>query len=374
MVTKVVRGSTMKRLPAAYCFVLRLWVGILCTMLAAAPASAAPLWKLLPPPQGIYHAAFPDFGPEEDIVTSNRLRSFVSEVAGKSITWAYFSDNWFDGIRFPSSAINRISKAGVIPFIRMMPRADWSEGCRNKTYSLQSIIDGQHDQALRGYARKTAEYTDPLIIEFGTEVNGNWFPWSGICHGGGRSNGYGSPNLADGPERFRDAYRHIIDIFRTEGAWNITWVLHLDAYSEPGASWNSFAAYYPGGDYIDWIGVSAYGAQSVGELSNWNPTFTNVMDNAYAELSGVDPNKPIAVLEFGVVEHPGKHVWIRRALESIKSGRYPKVRAVSYWHSDWRNDDGSWSRMRLDSSQVALSSYRAVISSSVFISEPSFKH
>lgn len=364
--------ENFKRAVRAHWLAARLLAGASVLPLVASPAVAGPLLKLLPPAKGVYHAAFPDFGPEEDIVTSGRLRGFVSDVAGKSIAWAYFSDNWFDGIRFPASAVRRISRAGVVPFIRLMPRADWSEGCRDKTYSLQSIIDGRHDRALRRYARKAADHAGPLILEFGTEVNGNWFPWSGICNGGGGARRYGSPDLADGPERFSDAYKRIIELFRSEGAWNVTWVLHLDAYSAPKEKWNRFEAYYPGSNYIDWIGVSAYGAQDVQELSTWNPPFAQVMDDAYAELSSIDPEKPIAVLEFGVVEHPGKQNWIRGALQAITDGRYPKVKAVSYWHSDWPNEDGSWSRMRVDSSESALSAYQTMISSSSFISEPRF--
>lgn len=333
-------------------------------------AQSEPGQKLLPPPAGVYHGAFPDFGPEEDIVTSGRLSRFVSETAGKPITWAYFSDNWFDGIRFPTSAVRRISASGALPFIRMMARADWREGCGSDRYSLQSIIDGRHDRALRNYASRAADHAGPLIIEFGTEVNGNWFPWSGVCNGGARTDGYGSANAADGPERFRDAYRHIIDIFDAEGAQNVTWMLHLNAYGAPGGTWNSYSAYYPGPEYIDWIGVSVYGAQDTAELRDWNPSFTRVMDDVYAELAEIDPQKPLAILEFGVVEHAEKPSWIRNALSAIRDGRYPRVKAMSYWHSDWPNGNGSWSRMRLDSSRASLATYREIISDPAFVSEP----
>ncbi len=347
-------------------------VAVLLTGLFAVThsANAEPQRKLLPPSSGVYHAAFPDFGPEEDIVTSRRLQRFTAETAGKPIAWAYFSDNWFDGIQFPRSAVQRTSATGALPFIRMMPRANWREGCGRNKYSMQSIIDGRHDRPLREYARRAAAHADPLIIEFGTEVNGNWFPWSGVCNGGEREDGYGLANAADGPERFRDAYRHIIDIFNAEGAQNVTWVLHLNAYGAPGGRWNSYSAYYPGSDYIDWIGISVYGAQHTGELRNWNPAFTQVMDDVYAELAAVDPEKPLAILEFGVIEHPEKASWIRDALSAIRDGRYPRIRAMSYWHSDWPNGNGSWSRMRLDSSRASAAIYRDIVSDPAFVSEP----
>ena len=42
-----------------------------------------------------------------------------------------------------------------------------------------------------------------------------------------KTNGYGDPYFPDGPERFRDAYRHIIDLFRKEDVKNITWCFHV---------------------------------------------------------------------------------------------------------------------------------------------------
>ncbi len=337
---------------------------------SAAPAAArtvAPTYKLAPPASGIYHAAFPDFGPTEDVVTGRTIDNFSNKISGKGLTWAYFSDNWFDGIRFPAAEVRTIQREGVIPFIRIMPRSTWN-ACSDTRYSLDKIISGKFDTKLRRYAQNAAQVNGPLIMEFGTEVNGDWFPWSGACNGGGNLTGYGSPKMADGPERFRDAYRHLIDIFREEGANNVTWVLHLNSTGGPGAAWNSHKNYYPGDAYIDWLGISAYGAQDPTTMRSWNPNFRQVMDGAYRSVAAVSPHKPIALLEFGVVAHEAKPEWIRRALADIAGGRYPRVKAIAWWHSDWNNYDGTWSRMRLDSSREAVQAYREGISSPVFVS------
>lgn len=326
--------------------------------------------KLLPPPNGIYHAAFPDFGPEEDIVTARRLDDFFDELSGKKITWAYFSNNWFRGIRFPKGAVETIRSKGSIPFIRMMSRSNWNDGCSDRKYRLQKIIDGKFDKKLRAYAQAAKAVPGPLIIEFGTEVNGDWFPWSGHCNGGATTGGFGDPAVADGPERFRAAYRHIIDLFRSQDVRNVTWMLHLNAYGASDEPWNSFKAYYPGDDYIDWIGVSVYGAQTPRELRDWNPTFREVMDYAYPRLAAISRTKPIAVLEFGVVEYKGKATWIASALNDLSNGRYPRIKAISYWHSDWDNFDGTWSRMRIDSSPSALAAYRQSIADPAFVVAP----
>jgi len=55
--------------------------------------------KLIASKEGIYHAAFPDFGGTEDIVTNERILSFETLVQ-KNIIWAYFSNNWYNDISF----------------------------------------------------------------------------------------------------------------------------------------------------------------------------------------------------------------------------------------------------------------------------------
>lgn len=257
--------------------------------------------KVLPPGSGIYFSAYPDFGDSEDTVTVERIQNF-EELAGKQIAWVYFSNNWIGGIRFPHEAVATIHQYSKLPFIRMMPLSSHDRICPDRVYSLQRIIDGDFDRELEQWALDAKAVKFPLMVEFGVEVNGEWFPWNGAWNGGDTARGYGDPSQPDGPERFKDAYRHIINLFRGKGVTNITWVYHVNAGNVPGESWNSMSAYYPGDSYIDWIGVSAYGALSPQEAGqNW-VTFTQVMDACYPELAAITADKPLAVLEFGVVE------------------------------------------------------------------------
>ena len=253
--------------------------------------------KLIEPSSGIYHSAYPDFGGTEDIVTATRINDFETLV-NKNIVWAYFSNNWYDNIQFPSDAVNTIHSAGKIPFIRMMPRTNFDEGGPDPNYTMQKIIDGDFDTALTQWAIDAKNTDIPLLVEFGTEVNGNWFPWNGQYNGAGELSNYGDPNIPDGPERFRDAYRHIIDICNSNGANNITWFFHVDAYSEPNVSWNEIENYYPGDNYIDWLGVSIYGPQ---ESNEDYQEFSEIMDDIYPSLTNLS-NKPIAILEFAITE------------------------------------------------------------------------
>jgi beta-mannanase len=347
-----------------------LFIAVLASALTGSANSSASqiTLKVIPPPTGAYHSAFPDFGSSEDTVTADRITDFENLVE-KKIAWAYFSNNWFEGIQFPATEVRIIHDLGVIPFVRMMPRSNLDRYSADPIYTMQLIINGDFDKDLRGWCQGAREYGGPLMAEFGPEVNGNWFPWSGTYSGGSETKSYGNPSLADGPERFRDAYRHIIDICRSEGAQDITWVFHVNDGSHPQEPWNTMAAYYPGDDYIDWIGVSVYGAGKPGE--EWQ-LFSNLMDTFYPELAAISKNRPLAVLEYGVVDDPktgDKASWIHDALQSVKSGRYPRIEAMSYWHENWLNDDGSVSNMRLDSSPTALDAYREEIADPFFVTQ-----
>ncbi len=321
--------------------------------------------RLLPPAHGLYHAAFPDFGGTEDQVSAARISDFET-LAGKEITWAYFSNNWLTTIEFPSVAVAEILSAGRLPFIRLMARSSFDDP-PDPVYSLQRFLDGDFDAQLHTWARAAANVEAPLLVEFGTEVNGDWFGWNGRWNGAGQTTGYGDPTQFDGQERFRDTYRRIVDIFRAEGADNVTWFFHADCSGSPNQPWNSISGYYPGDEYVDWIGISCYGPQDPTE--GWW-TLTEVLDPAYPEFAGLSPTKPMALLEFAVLDAPtlgSKAQWITEAIDAVRTGRYPRVRAISWWHENF----GS-SNLRIDTSPAALAAYRQAVAPSALKTVPRF--
>ena len=149
------------------------------------------------------------------------------------------------------------------------------------------------------WANEAKNCSTNLLVEFGTEVNGVWFSWNGYYYGGGTCDEYGDPNYPDGPEIFRDSYRHIIDLCNQQGCDNITWFFHFDVNDAPEEWWNNPIYYYPGDDYIDWIGVSTYGPFQRGD-DYIEPK--EIINKAYKKMQNVSTLKPYAILEFGVTE------------------------------------------------------------------------
>lgn len=317
--------------------------------------------KLLPPENGIYAGVFPDMGSTEDSVTKERIQEYM-DLTGSNPVWVCFSNNWFRGIKFPSSQCRVINSFGSVPYVRIMPRHDWTQGKRDPVYDLQYIINGNFDDDIRKWAKDAKKFGKPILAEFAPEMNGNWFPWSGVFNG-----------KKSGAKLYREAHRHIVELIKDEGAHNITWMFHVNAVSEPDENWNRMKSYYPGDKYIDWIGMSVYGSQKPG----WEWTsFIDVFQKAYWEMEKISKSKPLAIAEFGVVEDPAsgnKAEWIKQAFETILSGNYPRIKAISYWHSSFDHDDGSVSNMRIDSSPEVLKTYINLINLDVFKTKPEFE-
>ena len=133
--------------------------------------------------------------------------------------------------------------------------------------------------------------------------------------------------------------------------------------------WNKIRNYYPGDDYIDWIGISVYGADE--PHVEWK-SFTEIMDGAYPELAAISSTKPLAIFEFAVIEEPSegdKSEWIKNALDSLEDGRYPRIKGVSNWDEKWVDQEVGTIDLRLNSSSDTVGIYKEIISSPFFISD-----
>ncbi len=310
-------------------------------VIPAETSAPAPPLDIQAPPEGqYYHGVFSgrEDG-QEDFIRESDLADYEAAV-GKTAAWVYFSHNWYRGRQFPLETAEWIRDAGSVPYIRMML---WSEIIRyegDPLFTQQAIIDGQFDADLQAWCQAARDFGSPLLVEYGTEVNGEWFPWNGFYNGAGTTTAYGDPTYPDGPERFRDAYRHIIQVCRDECAENITWVFHVNDGDWPQEDWNAFENYYPGDEWIDWLGLSVYGAQS--PIEEWWDDFTTVMDEFYPRLAALTPGKPIIIAEFGsTADSPDVTAedWAWEALTNILAGRWPRIIGFSWWNENWQNNN-----------------------------------
>jgi hypothetical protein len=360
-------------------------IACLLTVVAAStagPANAAPATcgKLLAPTNGLYLGGAPDFvsNPrrlEGDTVTKAAIDVFQADV-GHSTVWSEMAQHWFLGLGFPADKVRTAWQANQIPFIRMFAHAGSPYGVDNPPeqfpgdYSLENIAGGRFDAGLKAWADAARDTNIPILLEFGVEENNDWGPWAGDWNGAGQTS-FGDPALPDGPERFRLAFRHLVGLFRAEGASNVTWFFHVDSWYQPRAWWDTYANYYPGDDVVDWVALSVYGWEGTGP-NNGIPTFEQKLQTytgagyvgSYADIAGVS-SRPIALAEVAAPSGtPQQRAdWITGMFATLASGRYPRIAEMTWWNS---TDIGT----RIDLHPETKAAFRAGVAGPVFAAKP----
>jgi hypothetical protein len=206
-------------------------------------------------------------------------------------------------------------------------------------WPLDEIIAGQHDDLFHMRAQGARDLGVEMFLRWGHEMNGNWYPWAGANNGN-----------AAGPAKYIAAYRHVHDLFVADGATNVAWVwcpLVADVPAEP---WNHWSNYYPGDDYVDWVGIDSYNWGTSSSCCTWQ-SFAELTTDLYNDYAG---RKPLIVAEMSSAEVGGdKGAWIDDLHQQLKT-RFTAIRAVVWFDI---NKETDW---RIDSSPRSLAAYQAM--------------
>jgi hypothetical protein len=300
------------------------------------------------PPEGrLYHGFYwggvgtDEHDPTEHDVTATDVANYEQAVGAK-VTWVYFSNNWFESRAFPVATCNWIRGLDKVPYVRLMLRSDVDQKRPEKIFTLSKIVAGEFDQDLRAWAREARSFGSPILIEWGTEPNGDWFSWNGRWNGG----------PSEGPKRYVETWRHIVDVMRSEDATNLQWVWHVNWLDQPERKWNAFENYFPGANYCDWMALSAYGPLTP-SASDGTENLRFKLRNAYPRLTNLSPGKPIILAEFGSALHNHRvdaaH-WAKSALDDLFSDRWPAIVGFCWWNEGWQNDE----RKKHDTDMIVL--------------------
>ncbi|MFC0006719.1 glycoside hydrolase family 26 protein [Micromonospora siamensis] len=246
-----------------------------------------------------------------------------------------FSVGWTSG-PFDRALFDRIRDRGMLPMLAWEPwdhRLDEAalrnqiataqmnrERATQPRYRLSRIAAGDFDDYLRSWAEGIRSLDYPVAIRFAHEMNGDWYPW---CE---RANG-------NRPGDYVRAWRHVHDLFRSAGATNVTWVW------SPNARWNNSAptlhAYYPGDDYVDWLGISGY--YGMGAFATYR-SFDQIFRATIVQLRTFS-HRPMVITETAATDAGGhKARWITEAFRSLP--RYPELIGLIWFEVDkevdWR--------------------------------------
>ena len=194
----------------------------------------------------------------------------------------------------PTVTLQRIHELGALPAITWEP---WhpADGADQPQYALKRITTGAFDAYIMQWAKAAASFGQPMQIRFGHEMNGTWYPWS-IGVNGNSANDY------------RNAYRHVHDMFIAAGAANVQWVWSIDsAHKRPAGQTNAIDS-YPGDQYVDIVGIDGYNGGPTG--ATWDSP-EDLFAGAIDVATSVAPEKPVWIYETGSGDKRGdKAQWI----------------------------------------------------------------
>ena len=213
---------------------------------------------------GVYFGAFLDDSPSLDYIT--RFNRSIDGNLDMVLQFHAFAK----GFDYPAGQIAELHGRGITSLIKLEP---WSwEGSADISFSLGRIIGGEFDEGLDKFARGIATSNIPVLLTFGHEMNGDWYPWSGD------------------PETYKKAYVHVWDIFERAGANKYaTWLWNINAGR------GDASAYYPGDKYVDGIGLDGYSTDWTGNPKDARSLFG--ADIAY--MKQAHPLKSLWILEAG---------------------------------------------------------------------------
>jgi Glycosyl hydrolase family 26 len=279
--------------------------------MAAAPASASATIKL-----GVFNSGAP--------ANAQTVANYTAMVGRQPDIVMWYTD--FGHSLLTSEQASTLKATGQAPLVTWEPYDQ----------SLSAIASGAYDSYLRDSARVAKDWGGELMIRFAHEMNGSWYPWS-------HSSSY------------VDAWRHIVSVFRAEGANNVKWVWAPNV-NRTGSM--PFSAYFPGDDWVDYVGLDGY---------NWGDTPGNqwsslkeVFSASYTQITQLSA-KPLLITETSSSETGGdKAEWIRTGFMKTIPEDFPRVTGV-IWFNKAMEDN--WP---LTSSSAALDAYREVVGCSYY--------
>jgi hypothetical protein len=189
-------------------------------------ASAGPHRDSLSPRPDAYFGMFAAPSPQ----SYAGVTAFTASTGVTPSVVVYYS-GWLEPFRasFAAAAV----KHNAVPLVQIDP---------NHT-SLRAIASGQYDAYLRSYAAAVRALGARVILSFAHEMNGTWYSW-----GNGRTS----------PAVFIAAWRHIVTVFRQQGADNVTWLWTVNVMRKRGNVPSPAPSWWPGSSYVNWVGIDGY--------------------------------------------------------------------------------------------------------------------
>lgn len=271
-------------------------------LVSSVPHPPPPAHASLPPALASYLGTFEPGAPSD----YGQVASFARTANRKPNLVGYYS-GWTQP--FDMASARMLQAHGAVPFVQIDPTAT----------SIKGIANGTYDDYLRSYADSVRNFRHAVVIGFGHEMNASWYPW-----------GYKRVPAAT----FVGAWRHIVTLFREEGARNVTWLWTLQAV-EPGTG--PIASWWPGAQYVTWVGIDGFYYRP-------SDTFASIFGKTITQVRTFT-SKPVLLSEIAVGPAAGQFAKIQDLFHGMARYRtlglvwFDKAQHGSIFHQDWRLAD-----------------------------------
>ncbi|MFC1726901.1 glycosyl hydrolase [Patescibacteria group bacterium] len=274
--------------------------------------------ELLVPDNGAYYGYFL---PE---LNSHPESPVISTVEGDHPSLVMYYQDFSPDSQFNLKFMNMLYEKGSIPIVTWEPwirGSDQEKIINQEGQAAEEILSGKYNEHIRQWARGAKKFGKPFFLRFAHEMNGNWYAWGSF-----------DENSAS---QYKKMWKHVFTIFKEEKVDNAIWVWSPNNTNQYGLA-DSMLDFYPGSEYVDWTGFSAFNWGNSYSDNRWMDFKTSCWE-AYSTLAQL--NKPIMVAETSSVSIGGdKTEWFRQTLEQdIPS--MPLIRGVVLFNEDYQNAD-----------------------------------
>jgi cellulose synthase/poly-beta-1,6-N-acetylglucosamine synthase-like glycosyltransferase/beta-mannanase len=212
--------------------------------------------------------------------------------------------------------LDSIYNQNSIPMITWEPWLNTFNDIPDKQKDLYSLInEGYFDSFISNFSIRLKNLNRPVFLRFAHEFDNPFYPWS--------------LNGEDAPAKFKKAWIHVYEIFKRNEAENVIWIWN------PRKSEN-VSAFYPGKEYVDWIGVNILNYGKLNQDEKWHD-FKELYEPFHDEFKNL-PLTPVIITEFGTLKNGERQEeWLAKAFESIES-EFEEIKSVIYFNSKVDNN------------------------------------
>jgi hypothetical protein len=195
--------------------------------------------------------------------------------------------------------------------------------------TLDRINSGEYDSYMNQFAASAKAYGGEVILAPLHEMNGNWDPWDGTVGN-------------NTPAKVIAAWRRIHNAF--SGVTNVKFAWDVNNVSVPDTAANAISVYYPGDDYVDYVGADGF------NFDNPWQTWSQVFSKPLAVLKQY--NKPIYI--FSTACSPG----LQKAQWILDMGAGAKQYNIAGWLWFNTNKERDW---RVNSDASSLAAFKSIL-------------